>query len=336
LRVENLTVRYGKRGRREAPAAARDVSFSVSRGETFGLVGESGSGKSSTALSVARLIEPEKGRIFLGDLEISALRGKALRAARPRFQMIFQDPASSLNPRERALAIVAEPMLLSRQYSKGEIGDRARALMTRVGLPVSSLSLFPFEFSGGQRQRLAIARALSTNPELLILDEPVSALDAAIQAQILNLLADLQESLGVTGLFISHDLAVIQRATRRVAVMRRGSLIELAPTPLLFEGPAHPYTWALLAASLPKGSRRDSLRKAFLPRAPHEGPATFGGCDYLECPLREEPLCLKAPPLARAREGHFARCHKAAEARDLGARALARNGEGPALASQVA
>jgi peptide/nickel transport system ATP-binding protein len=333
LRVRNLTVRYG---RGAGPPAVNRVSFSVSRGETFGLVGESGSGKSSAALAVARLIEPREGEIFLGDLRLSALKGKALRAVRHRFQMIFQDPASSLNPRERALAIVSEPMILAQKRSREEIGDRARELLAHVGLPASSLNLFPFEFSGGQRQRLAIARAISTNPELLILDEPVSALDAAIQAQILNLLAELEESLGVTGLFISHDLAVIQRATKKVGVMRRGSLIEIAPTRLLFEGPVHPYTWALLAASLPHGSLRRALTKAFAPREAREAPPDRPGCDYLECPLREEPLCSHATRLEPVRDNHLARCHKAAEARRIGARALQEPLELPALARRRA
>jgi oligopeptide transport system ATP-binding protein len=252
LDVRNLTKDFPGAGGlfRRGPAvrAIDDVSFAVEPGETFGLVGESGSGKTTTGRCILRLIEPTSGTIQFKELDVRALSSRDLRRARRHFQIIFQDPYSSLNPRWRAGAIVQEPLDIHKIGTKDERIARVRQLFELVGLDAEALRKYPHEFSGGQRQRIGIARALALEPSLVICDEPVSALDVSIQAQVVNLLLDLQQRLGLTYLFIAHDLRLVRQICSRIAVMYRGRIVEIAPAERLFTAPAHPYTRALLSA----------------------------------------------------------------------------------------
>ena len=254
LEVENLarsfTVRRGLLLARKVGEvnAVDDISFTIARGETLGIVGESGSGKSTTARLVLRLLDPSAGRIRFDGTDITTLAGAALRHFRRRMQIVFQDPFASLDPRQTVEAIVGEPLLLHRGGSVAARRDRVAELLALVGLSPAQARRYPHEFSGGQRQRIGIARALAAEPELIVCDEPVSALDVSIQAQVLNLLRDLQDRLGIAYLFITHDLAVVRHVAHRVAVMRRGKIVELAPTDTLFAAPADPYTQSLVAA----------------------------------------------------------------------------------------
>ena len=228
--------------------AVDDVSFTLARGETLGIVGESGSGKSTTARLVLRLLDPSAGRIRFDGTDITALTGAPLRHFRRRMQIVFQDPFASLDPRQTVEQIVAEPLLLHRPGSAADRRDRVGELLSLVGLSAAQARRYPHEFSGGQRQRIGIARALAAEPELIVCDEPVSALDVSIQAQVLNLLRDLQDRLGIAYLFITHDLAVVRHVAHRVAVMRQGRIVELAETETLFANPTDPYTRSLVAA----------------------------------------------------------------------------------------
>jgi ABC-type glutathione transport system ATPase component len=229
--------------------AVKDVSFSLKRGKLLGLVGESGSGKSTTARAIMRLVPLAAGHISLGDLLLSSLRGNALRSQRRRFQMVFQDPYASLNPRQTVSECLAEAFRCGGQkFSGDDLSRRVAQLMDEVGLDPRSMRKFPHEFSGGQRQRIAIARALAPDPELIVADEPVSALDVSVQAQILNLLRRLQRERQLTMLFISHDLAVVRYLCDDIAVMRQGLLVEAGPAAQVFSDPQHPYTIDLLNA----------------------------------------------------------------------------------------
>ncbi len=233
------------------PAVVRavdSVSFEIEPGETFGLVGESGSGKTTTGRCILRLIEPTAGEVRFKNLDVLALSREDLRRARREMQIVFQDPYSSLNPRMRARTIVEEPLVIHRLGTKAERRDRVTELFRLVGLDAAHLDRYPHEFSGGQRQRIGLARALALNPSLIVADEPVSALDVSVQAQVVNLLMDLQERLHLTYLFIAHDLRLVQHICSRVAVMYRGRILETGVTADLFGRPAHPYTRALLSA----------------------------------------------------------------------------------------
>ena len=252
LDVQNLVKDFPVRGgwfrRAGAVRAVDDVSFTVAAGETFGLVGESGSGKTTTGRCILRLIEPTAGRIQFKDLDVRALSSRDLRQARRHFQIVFQDPYSSLNPRMRVGDIVQEPLVIHRLGTRDEQRARVRELFELVGLDPDAIRKYPHEFSGGQRQRIGLARALALEPSLVICDEPVSALDVSVQAQVVNLLLDLQKRLSLTYLFIAHDLRLVREICDRVAVMYRGRLVEVAPAETLFTAPAHPYTQALLSA----------------------------------------------------------------------------------------
>lgn len=251
--------------RRTPPTrAVDDVSFAIERGEMFGLVGESGSGKTTTGRCLLRLIEPTSGRVTFAGRDILSLGPRDLREARRHFQVVFQDPYSSLNPRMRAGAIVEEPLVIHRIGNKADRRARARELFELVGLGAEQLSRFPHEFSGGQRQRIGLARALALNPSFIVLDEPVSALDVSVQAQVVNLLLDLQQRLELTYLFIAHDLRLVRRVCRRVAVMYRGQIVEVGSVDDVFERPVHGYTRALLSAmpQIRPGAR--------LPRIPYD------------------------------------------------------------------
>ncbi len=299
--------------------AVEGVDFTVHRGKTLGLVGESGCGKTTTARLILRALRPTRGEILFNAggtmVRVDTLEGKALRALRRHIQLIFQDPHSSLNPRMPIGEIIAEPLKLHRYGTRAEIIERVKALMVMVGLDVQYLRRYPHSFSGGQRQRIGIARALALNPELVVCDEPVSALDVSIQAQILNLLKDLQAELDLTYLFISHNLGVVDYVADRVAVMYAGRIVELAPKRELFDNPRHPYTEALLAAIL----RPDpTLRSGRPPRTENgqaEGPA-LEGCVYaLRCPYAVERCRVETPELTSVGPDHLARCHRVNEIR---------------------
>jgi oligopeptide transport system ATP-binding protein len=252
VEVKNLRKEFARRsgvfGASSRVAAVDAVSFAIEQGETFGLVGESGSGKTTTGRCMLRLIEPTSGEVWFRGENVLGFSAERMRRTRRDMQMVFQDPYSSLNPRMRVAAIVEEPLAIHRIGTKAERQARVDDLLARVGLDPALKTRYPHEFSGGQRQRIGLARALALNPSFIIADEPVSALDVSIQAQVINLLLDLQTELGLTYLFIAHDLHLVQHVCSRVAVMYLGRIVELAPTPQLFTSPRHPYTQALLSA----------------------------------------------------------------------------------------
>ena len=229
-------------------AAVDDISFAIDEGETFGLVGESGSGKTTTGRCLLRLIEPSSGAVRFRGEDVLAFPSRRMRAARRDMQIVFQDPYSSLNPRMRARQIVEEPLIIHKMGARDERRARVAELFNLVGLDPAHLERYPHQFSGGQRQRIGLARALALNPSFVILDEPVSALDVSVQAQVVNLLMDLQAQLKLTYLFIAHDLRLVEHICSRVAVMYLGKIVEMGPTPAIFEAPQHPYTRALLSA----------------------------------------------------------------------------------------
>ena len=254
VQIRNLVKEFHRHGwfrRSTGVRAVDDVSFEVMPGETFGLVGESGCGKTTTGRCLLRLIEPTSGEIFFKDMNIRTLSSEDLRRARRHLQIVFQDPYSSLNPRMRVGAIVQEPLVIHKLGTKDEQRARVRRLFELVGLDPNAVDKYPHEFSGGQRQRIGLARALALEPSFIVCDEPVSALDVSVQAQVVNLLLDLQKQLGLTYLFIAHDLRLVRQICDRVAVMYRGRIVELAPAAAIFTAPAHPYTRALLSA-IPK------------------------------------------------------------------------------------
>jgi ABC-type oligopeptide transport system ATPase subunit len=246
--VKDFPGRGGLFARGTPVRAVDDVSFSIGAGETLGLVGESGSGKTTTGRCILRLIEPSSGQVRFKDVDVLALGARELRQARRHLQIVFQDPYSSLNPRMRAGDIVREPLTIHKIGTKDDRIARVRQLFEMVGLDPADMQKFPQEFSGGQRQRIGVARAIALEPSFVICDEPVSALDVSVQAQVVNLLLDLKHRLGLTYLFIAHDLRLVRQICDRVAVMYRGRLVEVAPAERLFTAPVHPYTKALLSA----------------------------------------------------------------------------------------
>jgi oligopeptide transport system ATP-binding protein len=310
--VKNFPVARGiLAGTSEQVHAVDDISFEIGAGETLGLVGESGCGKSTTGRCVLRLIEPTSGNIALEGTDITALEAKALGAARRDMQIIFQDPFASLNPRMTVGAIIGEALTIHKlAKTRAEYEDRVVELLQLVGLNADHSRRFPHEFSGGQRQRIGIARALAVSPKLIVCDEPVSALDVSIQAQIVNLLADLQDEFRLAYLFIAHDLAVVQHISTRVAVMYLGRIVELAPAEELYNNPRHPYTEALLSAvpTPDPTARKQRIRlEGDVPNPIHPPP----GCHFhTRCPIRELPLCSTVrPELKQMAEGHWVACH---------------------------
>ena len=298
--------------------AVDDVSLSVVKGETLGLVGESGCGKSTLGRTVARAYEPTEGKILFtmnnGETQdIALFTAKELKNLRKEIQMIFQDPYSSLDPRMTVKNIVGEPLKSNKMAKGSELEDRVKTLLEYVGLETRHLNRFPHAFSGGQRQRLGIARALALNPRLILADEPVSALDVSIQAQILNLLQELQKEFDLTYVFVAHDLSVIRHISDRVAVMYVGKIVEQAETEALFDHPLHPYTEALLSAS-PEPDPEHKMERIILsgevanPADPPPGCLFHPRCRYVKDICRTE-----APLWEEAAEGHFVRCHRAQE-----------------------
>ncbi|MGH6923626.1 MAG: ABC transporter ATP-binding protein [Propylenella sp.] len=298
--------------------AVDDVSFHVDEGETLGLVGESGCGKTTTSRCIVRAIEPTSGeiRFFAQDgsiVDIARQSTGEMRELRRDIQMIFQDPFSSLNPRMTLLDIVGEPLLNFGMRSRSERRDRVAELLRLVGLRPEFMRRFPHAFSGGQRQRIGIARALALNPRLVVADEPVSALDVSVQAQVLNLLADLRSKLGLAYLFVAHDLSVVRHFSHRVAVMYVGQIVEIASTAALFSQPRHPYTEVLMSA-VPKPDPRARSRR-ILVKGEIANPANPpSGCYFHpRCPYAVEICRQRTPALEEVAPGHYARCHRAAE-----------------------
>ena len=307
--------------------AVDGVSLTIERGETVGLVGESGCGKSTVGRAMLRLYEPTGGRVLFEGVDVTHLRESELRPLRRRMQMVFQDPFASLNPRHSIGRTIGEPLRVHGISSRSEATTRVREILEVVGLPADAANRFPHEFSGGQRQRVGLARALSLNPSLLVCDEPVSALDVSIQAQIVNLLEHLQKEFGLTYLFIAHDLAVVRHISDRIAVMYLGKIVEVAPADDLYENPLHPYTLTLLSAiPIPdpaiERTRRPIRVQGDLP-SPANPPTA---CRFhTRCPFVQETRCRDEEPLLRDVDGHQVACHFAEEIR-AGAIAAGRAG----------
>ena len=289
--------------------AVDDVSFDIGKGETFGLVGESGCGKTTTAKLILLLEPMTGGTIRFDGQDISKLSGPALKEYRASVQAVFQDPFSSLSPRMRVGDIIAEPIIVSASIPRNAVKDRIAEVLNVVGLRHDAHELYPHEFSGGQRQRIAVARALASNPQLIILDEPVSALDVSIRAQIMNLLHDIQQDLGVTYLLIAHNLAVVKHMSKTIGVMYLGKLVEVAESEELYLHPLHPYTQALLSAALP--SHPDDQREEIV--LPGEVSTPFNpppGCRLYRRCFSAMPICAKDdPPLKEVSSGHFVSCY---------------------------
>jgi peptide/nickel transport system ATP-binding protein len=296
--------------------AVDGVTLTIRRGETLGLVGESGCGKSTLGRAILRLYEPTAGRVIFDGQDISHLDDDTLRPLRRRMQMVFQDPFASLNPRHSVGRIVGEPLRAHGLASRGVLSKRVRELLQIVGLPADAMGRYPHEFSGGQRQRIGVARALAVNPEFIVADEPVSALDVSIQAQILNLLESLQDDFNLTYLFIAHDLAVVRHISDRIVVMYLGSVVEVSPSDDLYTNPLHPYTISLLSAvpipdPIVEREREPILLSGDLP-SPANPPK---GCRFhTRCPYMQPTKCQTEPPPLRALAGeHTVACHWAEE-----------------------
>ena len=328
LRVAGLQklfpIRKGFLKRTEGYVRAVDgVDFHVDEGETLGLVGESGCRKTTTARCILRAIEPTAGEIFMrvaggSVVEMGRLRPSGLRALRREMQMIFQDPFTSLNPRMTLLDLVGEPLLVHGMKSRREREERVAELLRRVGLRPEYMRRFPHAFSGGERQRIGIARALALHPRLVVADEPVSALDVSVQAQILNLLVDLQADFGLTYLFVAHDLSVVRHISNRVAVMYVGRIVELAETDELFSAPKHPYTAALLSA-VPEPDPRLRAPRVVLPGEVANPASPPGGCYFHpRCPYAIEVCRTRTPAWQETSPAHFVACHRAHELRLIG------------------
>jgi oligopeptide transport system ATP-binding protein len=287
------------------------ISFDVRKGETLGLVGESGCGKSTTGRVILRLYEPTAGTVTFSGTDLTTLGREDLRRLRPRMQMIFQDPYASLNPRMTVEALISEPMLIHTRMTADERRKRVHELLELVGLNPRFDRRYPHEFSGGQRQRIGVARALSLNPEFIVCDEPISALDVSVQAQVVNLLEDLQERFGLTYLFIAHDLSMVRHIASRVAVMYLGKLMELAQREELYDNPLHPYSQALLSAVPVPDPMVEHSRKRIILKGDVPSPAAPPpGCVFnTRCPIAVERCHQEVPEWRQVRPGHWVACH---------------------------
>lgn len=291
--------------------AVDDINFQVYRGETLGVVGESGCGKTTTGRTIIRIYQATEGEILFNGTDLTKIKGKQLRQTRRKIQMIFQDPYASLNPRMNVEAIVSEPLTIYNTVPRKERKECVGELLNMVGLNPALMNRYPHEFSGGQRQRIGLARSLALNPELVICDEPISALDVSIQAQVVNLLEELQEELGLTYIFIAHDLSMVRHISKRVAVMYLGKIVELTDRKSLYENPLHPYTKALLSAipvpdPVVEEHRQRILLEGDLPSPAH--PPV--GCNFnTRCPLAVEQCYQEEPPYIEVEPSHFCACH---------------------------
>jgi oligopeptide transport system ATP-binding protein len=318
LKVENLVKSFpiygGLLSRKIAAVqAVQGVSFELKKGETLGLVGESGCGKSTLGRCLIRLIEPTSGKVEYKGQDIGHLKGEELRALRRKLQIIFQDPYASLNPRMTIGSILEEPLVIHNLHgSTKDRQDRVKQLIELVGLRPEHLNRYPHEFSGGQRQRVGIARALAVEPELIICDEPVSALDVSVQAQVINLLMDLQQQFGLTYLFIAHDLKVVEHVSNRVAVMYLGKVVELAQAKDLYQFPTHPYTKALLSAiPIPDPDPRKKENRVILTGDVPSPVNPPSGCQFHpRCPIADSKCSEIVPQLETKRPSHWAACIK--------------------------
>ena len=316
VQVRNLKVHFpiysGLLQRRSGEVRAVDgVSFDIAAGETLGLVGESGCGKSTCGRALLRLYEPTEGHVVVNGHTITELAPEALRRVRPTMQMVFQDPQASLNPRMTVASIIGEPLVEHSKLSKAEQRERIYELLDQVGLNRNFANRYPHEFSGGQRQRIGIARALALHPKFIVCDEPIAALDVSIQAQVVNLLEELQQRLGLTYLFISHDLSMVRHIANRVAVMYLGRIVELAGRDALYGDPKHPYSQALLSAVPEPDPQAEAHRQRIVLRGDVPSPARPPrGCAFnTRCPQAHEPCYQSAPALREVEPNRFVACH---------------------------